>query len=132
MERSGYRNNLNKNNANKNYIRGRNELYDNLPPAESFQGGMALIHLYKRDIERYKIDYDDYWLNVVCDEDNKNKFLRGLREINRIRKADIKEIIKKGWPPEVLLNLYYNELAKHKMRFFIGNPKHYKQWGFDK
>jgi hypothetical protein len=23
-------------------------------------------------------------------------------------------------------------LSKHKMRFFIGNPKHYRQWGFDK
>jgi hypothetical protein len=22
-------------------------------------------------------------------------------------------------------------LSKHKMRFFIGNPKHYRQWGFD-
>jgi hypothetical protein len=121
-----------KENEARNYIRGRNELYDNLPPVDVFLGGMALIHLYKRDIKKYKDEYDDYWLNVICDEDNKNKFIKAIREINFIRKKDIKEILDKQWPPEVLLNLYYNELSKHKMRFFIGNPKNYRKEGFDK
>jgi hypothetical protein len=104
------------------YIRAYNELYDNLPPAETFVNGMALIHIYKR--KGTGAFYDDHWLNLIVDEVNKEKFINLLKKINKEFKTEIEDIVKTK-APKVLIKLYYDKLKVNGMRFFIGNPFDY-------
>jgi hypothetical protein len=105
------------------YIRAYNELYDNLPPAETFVNGMALIHIIKR--KGTGAFYDDHWLNLIIDEVNKEKFENLLKKINKEFKTEIEDIIKNNKPPKLLIKFYYDKLKVHSMRFFIGNPFDY-------
>lgn len=108
-----------------NYVRGYNELYDNLPPPESFINGMALIHLFKR--KGTGAFYDDHWLNLICDEVNKDKFIKLVQKINKQYNLEIKTIIHEEQPPINLIQYYYDKLVElgKGMKFYIGNPNNY-------
>jgi hypothetical protein len=110
-------------NATYNYIRGYNELYDNIPPAETFINGMSLIHIVKRKATGEF--YDNYWINLIVDEINKPRFTDFLKDINRAYKEEIEDIVHNDKSPKVLINFYFEKLKATKMRFFIGNPFNY-------
>jgi hypothetical protein len=113
--------------SDSKYIRGYNALYDNLPEKDTFIGGMALIHIIKR-VGKSPDIYDDYWVNLICDEVNKTKFIQAIKVANKKRKKDIEEIVKKSFPVIMLIRLYYHELSKLDTKFYIGNPQEFMKY----
>jgi hypothetical protein len=107
------------------YIRARNELYDNLPHESTFEGGLALIHMYKR--KGTGAFYDDHWLNLICDEVNKDKFVKFIVKVNNNNAKDINELIVGEQEPFKLVKFYYEKIVEMcgDMKFYIGNPLNY-------
>lgn len=109
-----------------NYIRGYNELYDNLPSDKTFIDGKALIHMVMKDIAGADI-IDEYWINLIVDEVHKLKFFEFVRKVNKAKRNEIRAIVDTNKPPINLIRLYFKEFEKlaEGRRFYIGNPFNY-------
>jgi hypothetical protein len=109
-----------------NYLRGYNELYDNLPSDETFIDGKALIHMVMKDQAGADI-IDEYWINLIVDEVHKLKFYEFIRKVNKAKQREIRSIVDSKEPPIDLIRLYFKEFEKlaEGRRFYIGNPFNY-------